>query len=122
MANHPVRVPWPHLAGPAAPWLSLFHNLMVAAAYPMDPTLILQELETLASALAIELHYEPLEGQGGLCRYKGKTRLIVNRNLSVAERIHLLSQSLARLPLDHVFIRPCIRELLEHQPHGRPFS
>ena len=54
-----------------------------------------------------------LEGRGGLCKYGGKNYLIVNRSLSVQERIHLLSRALSRFPLDDVFLRPQIRELLE---------
>ena len=79
----------------------------------MDDSIILQDLESLATDLAIELRYDALEGRGGLCKYGGKTYLIVNRSLSVQERIHLLSRALSRFPLDDVFLRPQIRELLE---------
>jgi len=79
----------------------------------MDDSIILQDLESLATDLAIEIRYDALEGRGGLCKYGGKTYLIVNRSLSVQERIHLLSRALSRFPLDDVFLRPQIRELLE---------
>ncbi len=80
----------------------------------MDNTLILQELESLAVQLGVELRYEALEeGSGGLCRYKGRLCLIANRELRLAERIRLLSRELGRLPLEGVFVRPSVRQLLE---------
>lgn len=79
----------------------------------MEDSIILQDLESLATDLAIEIRYDALEGRGGLCKYGGKTYLIVNRSLSVQERIHLLSRALSRFPLDDVFLRPQVREILE---------
>ena len=79
----------------------------------MDEAIVLQELEALAEDLAIEIRYDTLESRGGLCRYRDKTCLILNRSLSVPERIHLLSKELSRFPLEDVFIRPHVRELLE---------
>lgn len=81
----------------------------------MDQAFILQELETLAEDLAVEIRYDTLESRGGLCRYKGRTCLIVNRDLSLPDRIHLLCEALSRLPLDNVFIRPQVRALLERR-------
>jgi hypothetical protein len=82
----------------------------------MDLTTVLQELETLAESLAVEMRYDDLEeGRGGLCRYGGRTCLIVNRALPVGERVRVISNALARLPLDDVFVRPQVRELLERQ-------
>jgi hypothetical protein len=74
---------------------------------------ILQELEALAQELDVEVCYEIFEGYGGLCRYGGRTRLIVNRHLGPAQQVRLFCQALSRLPLERVFIRPRLRELLE---------
>jgi len=79
----------------------------------MDETLILQELESLAEDLAIEMRYDDFEGRGGLCRYDGRICLILNHQLSVDERIDLISSSLSRFSLEEVFIRPQVRKLLE---------
>jgi hypothetical protein len=84
----------------------------------MEPTKVLQELESLAASLSVEVRYDDLDGPGGLCRYGGRSRLIVNRALSVAERVRVISRALARLPLDDVFVRPQIRELLEGHATG----
>ena len=83
----------------------------------MDQAIILQELEALATDLAIEIRYDELDGSGGLCRYKGKTCLIVNRGLSVPERVRLFSRELSQFPLEDTFIRPQVRQLLaRHRP------
>lgn len=73
----------------------------------------LQELEALAADLAVEVRYEDLGGRGGLCRFGGRTCLLVDRNLSVPERVDLFVRGLSALPLEGVFIRPHLRELLE---------
>ena len=79
----------------------------------MDDSILLQELETLAEGLDIEVRYDDFEGQGGLCRYGGRSYLIVNHELDTAARVHLLCRELSRLPLDTVFIRPQVRARIE---------
>ena len=66
----------------------------------MEESILLQELETLAEALRIEVRYDAFEGRGGLCRYGGKTYLILNDELAVGERVEAFCRALARLPLD----------------------
>ena len=78
----------------------------------MNQALLLQELETLAAQLGVEVRYEELESQGGLCRYGGKLCLIASRHLPLAGRIRLLSRELSHLPLEGIFLRPSVRELL----------
>ena len=86
----------------------------------MENTFLLQELENLASELDIDICYDDFEGQGGLCRYQGKTRLIVNRALSISERLQLIGRALARFPLDALFIRPQVREWIENGGRAPP--
>ncbi len=79
----------------------------------MNETNLLQELEALAEQLEIEVRYETFEGRGGLCRYGGKSFLIVNRELGIQERLTLFTHALSHLSLDAVFVRPQVREYLE---------
>ncbi len=79
----------------------------------MDDSILLQELESLAAGLDIEVRYDDFEGQGGLCHYGGRSYLIVNHELNTGARVHLLCRALSRLPLDTVFIRPQVREQIE---------
>lgn len=79
---------------------------------------ILQELETLAERLSVEVRYDDLEGRGGLCRYGGKWHLIISRSLSAEERIEVLARELVRFPLDNVFVLPRIRAIIEAHDAG----
>ena len=80
----------------------------------MEEPIILQELESLAAELAIEIYYDDLEeSRGGLCRVAGKSRLYMDQSTSVAERIRIMVAELSDLPLEGVFLRPMVRELLE---------
>jgi hypothetical protein len=79
----------------------------------MDEAILLQDLESLAGNLDIEIRYDRLDRDGGLCRYGGRNRLILNRSLSIPERVQLIARALARFPLDDIYIRPHVRDLLE---------
>jgi len=76
---------------------------------------ILQELEALAERLGIEVRYEHLEGNGGLCRYGGAFHLILNQVLSLQERVETFIRALATFPLDDVFVLPRLRDMIEAQ-------
>ena len=87
----------------------------------METAVLHQELETLAAQLDIEVCTDDLEGsKGGLCKYGGRNRLLVSCNLSLGERVDLMMTALAALPLDAVFIRPAVREMLEGRAGGYP--
>ena len=79
----------------------------------MDDSTLLQELETLVEGLDIEMRYDDFEGRGGLCRYGGRSYLIVNHELDTRARVHLLCRVLSRLPIDSVFVRPQVRDRIE---------
>jgi hypothetical protein len=82
----------------------------------MDNAQLLQSLEGLAGQLSVDIRREDLEGgPGGLFRLRGRFCILLDRNLSVAERVELMTRSLAKLPLDGVFIPPAVREMLEQQ-------
>ena len=82
----------------------------------MNDARLLQELEAVASELSVEIRLEDLEGsRGGLFRLRGQTCILLDRELSVPERVDLMVRSLARLPLDGVFLRPAVRELLQER-------
>lgn len=80
----------------------------------MDHAHLLQELESVATELSVEIRREDLEGsRSGLCRLRGRTCILLDRRLSVPERVAVLAHSLAGLDLGDVFLRPAVRELLE---------
>jgi hypothetical protein len=79
----------------------------------MDDAGMLQQLEGLAADLEVDLRHDDMDGAGGLCRYGGRACLLVNRALPPAERLRVVVHALARLPLEDVFVRPQVRELLD---------
>ena len=80
----------------------------------MTDTQLLQELEALAERLSIEVSVGNLGGSpGGLCRYGGKRRLLVERRLSVPERVEVFLKALSQMPLEGVFVAPGVRERIE---------
>tara|TARA_B100001964_G_scaffold225279_1_gene272936 strand:- start:760 stop:1107 length:348 start_codon:yes stop_codon:yes gene_type:complete len=87
----------------------------------MENAQLLQSLEAVAGELAVEIRQEDLEGSsGGLYRLHGHACILVDRNLSVSERVDLMARSLARLPLDGVFMPPTVRQLLENRATPPP--
>lgn len=82
----------------------------------MDPQEQLAELERLAENLAVQVSYEPMaglvQGVGGLCRYRGQYRIIIDRRLKAPERVSIILDALRRFDTEGYFVSPQIRELL----------
>ncbi len=72
----------------------------------------LSELERLASDLDVDVTYEPMaglvQGVGGLCRVRGRYRIIVDRKLKPPERL-----ALRRFDTEKHFVSPQVRRLLD---------
>jgi len=83
----------------------------------MDDHTTLSLLEELADKLDIPIRYEiikdELTGPGGLCRIQGKFILIINSNVTVKEKIQIMTEALRRFDLGNIYVRPALRELLE---------
>ena len=80
----------------------------------MTDTQLLQELESLADRLSIDVSQVELDGlTGGLCRYGGKLRLIMDRNMDVLDHIEVFLKAFSQLSLDEVFVVPEVREMIE---------
>jgi hypothetical protein len=80
----------------------------------VDDTLL--ALEALATKKNVKVSYEALGGElgaGGLCKVKGAYRIIIDKRATPGERVTILAESLARLPLDDVYVAPEVRDLLE---------
>jgi hypothetical protein len=83
----------------------------------MDATSALTELEALAKKLEVEVIYDHLTGEGmgpgGLCKVKGRWRVIIERRSSPGERLSILAKALSRFDLESHFLSPSVRELVE---------
>lgn len=85
----------------------------------MDNAAIHRELEAVTEQLGVEIRVADLEGsRGGICRLGGKRFLLVDASLSLAERVRLMLDEIVDLPLETVFVRPQVRELLETRGVG----
>jgi hypothetical protein len=83
----------------------------------MDENTLLNQLEELADRLDIAVRYETaLEdfpiSHGGLCRLKDRYVIIVNKDISTAEKARTLGQAIARFDLETVYVRPVLRTFL----------
>ena len=86
----------------------------------MKQELILHHLEELAKKLSIKICYEELKKQGilykgGLCKIKGEERIIVGRNLTVAEKVDILAGELSKFNIEDIYLPPAIQEILKRK-------
>lgn len=76
----------------------------------------LSELERLATDLEVDVSYEPMrglvQGVGGLCRVRGRYRIIVDRRLKPPERLQIVADALRRFDTEEHFVSPQVRRLL----------
>lgn len=84
----------------------------------MDPHKTYRCLEEIAEKLNISIRYENLSNSefssgGGLCRIHGRYVYIMDSSTGITQRISALSQCLARMNLEGIYVVPALRELLE---------
>ena len=89
----------------------------------MKPEQIYQELIDLAEKFQISVSEQNLRKTGvkaksGLCKVKGKYIFVMDKHKSIKKKIDLLSENLAAVPHENIYIKPAIRELLEKQGSG----
>ncbi len=74
---------------------------------------ILQSFEKLLTDLEVELRYEKGDFQGGICRYKEKKQLILNKNLNSNQKIMIMANELkTNFDLDNLYLVPALREVI----------
>jgi hypothetical protein len=54
----------------------------------------LKQLEEMLQQNSVRIIYDILKGEGGLCKVRDKYYVIVNRNISVEQKITLLAHGL----------------------------
>ncbi|MBN1831221.1 MAG: hypothetical protein JW896_03835 [Deltaproteobacteria bacterium] len=85
----------------------------------MDENTLLTQLEELAHSLGIEVRYEPIQkagsfSPGGFCQLKGEYLVILNSTATKEDQIETLAKGVNRFDLTQVYLRPGLRELLDH--------
>ncbi|MCC6746411.1 MAG: hypothetical protein IT371_02060 [Deltaproteobacteria bacterium] len=82
----------------------------------MDKNAILAELEALAGKLEVDVVYDHFTGDGfgagGMCKVRGRWKVIMERRSSAGERVSLLARSLGRFDLGPYEISPEVRKLV----------
>lgn len=74
---------------------------------------ILQSFEKLLTDLEVELRYEKGDFRGGICRYKGKKQLILNKNLNSNQKILIMANELnTNFDIDNLYLVPALREVI----------
>lgn len=79
----------------------------------MDGEAILMCLEELANKLGIEVRWDALGSEGGICTLRGKRILMVDESLSDAAKIEVMAEALCGEAIEEIYIRPEVREVLE---------
>lgn len=88
------------------------------SACDMDSTTLLQEFEDLAERMSIRVRYGKLDGDGGLCRYRGRYHIVINKRLDTDSRINLLGRAFSEFPLENVFLIPAVRDAIDRNSPG----
>ena len=70
-------------------------------------------LAELAEKLGLEVRWEGLIGDGGICELRGKRILFVDRSAGLDTQVDVMTGALCDEPLEDVYILPEVRELLE---------
>jgi hypothetical protein len=80
----------------------------------LTPDQLLAELEDAAARSGVAVSYEALQasvGAGGLCRVKGRYRVIIDRRAATGDRLNTLAQALAETGVE-LELSPRARELV----------
>jgi len=72
----------------------------------------------LAEKLEITVSEQNLRKTGikvksGLCKVKGKYLFIMDKHKSIHKKIKILASQLSKMPHEHIFIVPAVRDLLD---------
>ena len=81
---------------------------------------LLQELELVAEKLGIQTIYDTFDGKGGGCRVIDNRYVVINSRLADRVKAELFLKALSELPIDEIYIKPEIRELLEEARESKP--
>jgi len=93
-------------------------TIRLASVCDMDSMTLLQEFEDLAERMSIRVRYGKLDGDGGLCRYRDRYHIVINKRLDTDSRINLLGRAFSEFPLDNVFLIPAVRDAIDRNRTG----
>ena len=78
---------------------------------------MLAELQKLANRAGVVVRFEAFDAKsakrGGLCKVNGAPLVVVDARLTVLEKIGILSEALAALDVEAMFVPPVLRARIE---------
>ena len=86
----------------------------------MKPVQLYKSLCELAEKLDIEVSEQNLQktktrAKSGFCKVKGKNFFIMDKNISLQEKIRILAEFLREMPHEDIYVVPAVREILGTQ-------
>ncbi len=75
---------------------------------------LIKELISLYEQLEFTVRIEKGYFKDGFCLLRNQKILLLNKNLDQDKKIKFLIQNLSELPIENIFIKPGIRELIEN--------
>jgi len=79
----------------------------------MEPHELVYQLEQLAEKLGIEVRYEELESDGGMCEIGGRKVLFVSDAIPDIDKVALMARELSSFDTERFYLLPEVREVLE---------
>ena len=84
----------------------------------MKPTQLYQQLKELAARLDIAVAEQNMRVTGvnaksGLCIVKDQKMFIMDKHLTVREKLETLAEFLRELPLEDIYVIPAVRKYLD---------
>lgn len=76
---------------------------------------LIKELISLYEQLGFTARIEKGFFKDGFCLLRNQKILLLNKNLEQDKKIKFLIQNLTELPIDNIFIKPGLRELIENR-------
>ncbi len=77
--------------------------------------LLIKDLISLYEQLGFTARIEKGYFKDGFCLLRNQRILLLNKNLDQDKKIKFLIQNLTELPIDNIFIKPGLRELIENR-------
>ena len=79
----------------------------------------LQDLESLADKLDIEIRYERGDFTGGFCRVGEKHLILLQKNDPAYKKVYLLARELGHFDLDDDMVVPAIKKIIESEKKSK---
>ncbi len=76
---------------------------------------LIAELEQLAVQLEVTVRYEKGDFDGGYCILRTDRVLLINKRLMPAKKTSVFALALNEIGLDHLFVKPAVREYIEDE-------